>query len=54
MRGKGAVLLSDTAKRGITPAHAGKSISLGISGGTRMDHPRPCGEKIDDLHNTNM
>ena len=48
VRGKVAVYLSHDKRRGITPAHAGKSqficrfvLALG-------DHPRACGEKITD------
>ena len=34
----------------ITPAHAGKStLGDGCTLGGR-DHPRPCGEKLDDIH----
>ena len=45
MRGKALKILSSYDKRGITPAHAGKSISIYFTGGGEWDHPRACGEK---------
>ena len=46
MRGKGAAEAAGTLDSGITPAHAGKSISVLLTYLNAEDHPRPCGEKI--------
>ena len=46
MRGKGGILGRLRLTGGITPAHAGKSISKRIDPVKRWDHPRTCGEKI--------
>ena len=46
MRGKAGSHAHAHNKRGITPAYAGKSRTLGKGGFCRRDHPRVCGEKI--------
>ena len=45
MRGKVPVFPALHHWRGITPAHAGKSMLLPMQTVTGKDHPRPCGEK---------
>ena len=45
MRGKGARPRPAPCGVGITPAHAGKSISVLLLSRLAEDHPRPCGEK---------
>ena len=45
MRGKGKIGILDFAEGGITPAHAGKSLSGMIRTREKKDHPRACGEK---------
>ena len=45
MRGKVPGKRRNAGRSGITPAHAGKSTSPGMSPGKSWDHPRPCGEK---------
>ena len=45
MRGKAACCGIAKAKLGITPAYAGKRISIDNHGGCAVDHPRVCGEK---------
>ena len=48
MRGKVSFVTSRTCIMGITPAHAGKSVScVSLPYGT-WDHPRACGEKSTD------
>ena len=46
VRGKVAVYLSHDKRRGITPAHAGKSQFICRFVLARGDHPRACGEKM--------
>ncbi len=46
MRGKPLRLGRETTKRGITPAHAGKTLR-GLEGSRLLrDHPRACGENV--------
>ena len=45
MRGKACKTGQGHAKRGITPAYAGKSSDRRSSGNAMRDHPRLCGEK---------
>ena len=45
MRGKGPLCAAKNARRGITPAHAGKSEEMEEVENAARDHPRPCGEK---------
>ena len=45
MRGKAFAIYLDSPFRGITPAHAGKSVQLCLHDVVDQDHPRPCGEK---------
>ena len=45
MRGKGTARAHVDRRAGITPAHAGKSISRNRCSACNWDHPRPCGEK---------
>ena len=49
MRGKGRVYQIERVRRRITPAHAGKSARICLCHTCAGDHPRPCGEKIDDV-----
>ena len=46
MRGKETARKIGRRLYGITPAHAGKSLSIGTAQCQRRDHPRPCGEKV--------
>ena len=46
MRGKGFVIFRNVYRNRITPAYAGKSVTLNRNGQTRKDHPRLCGEKL--------
>ena len=39
--------------KGITPAHAGKRGSLSQCACISRDHPRTCGEKVDEIVDTN-
>ena len=45
-RGKGSLITFTTATMGITPACAGKSVARRVSNGSKEDHPRMRGEKI--------
>ena len=45
MRGKGQHVLREQIYSGITPAHAGKSVTCYRQHLGNRDHPRPCGEK---------
>ena len=45
MRGKDGHVSCVGIYRGITPAHAGKSVGHGLSAVGNTDHPRTCGEK---------
>ena len=45
MRGKGKSQNRTFSCKGITPAHAGKSIEIVTSCDVCGDHPRTCGEK---------
>ena len=45
MRGKDRQSCQSPRPPGITPAHAGKSISNQLEFVAQRDHPRPCGEK---------
>ena len=47
MRGKEIWRLRWTTRKRITPAYAGKSFRGGFWGGNCRDHPRVCGEKIE-------
>ena len=46
MRGKGRKGASRSKRKGITPAHAGKSFRLRACAFFSGDHPRACGEKV--------
>ena len=46
VRGKGVVHSERQRGGGITPACAGKSLSLHLSSRSFQDHPRVCGEKV--------
>ena len=46
VRGKAKIRHFSVSSRRITPAYAGKSLSLRRSGFCRWDHPRVCGEKV--------
>ena len=48
MRGKEFFYPFTCIVSGITPAHAGKSGTVGTVGNAIGDHPRTCGEKISD------
>ena len=48
MRGKAGGGQDRRGKRGITPAHAGKSTPHSSQRACGKDHPRPCGEKATD------
>ena len=45
MRGKEPLPRRHEGRRGITPAHAGKSLSFCVPKKAGRDHPRACGEK---------
>ena len=45
MRGKVLLYADGLPQLGITPAHAGKSVSAEINRTGKKDHPRTCGEK---------
>ena len=45
MRGKGGCFTTALRRMGITPAHAGKSMTAVTTSVIARDHPRPCGEK---------
>ena len=45
MRGKGAVTICCVIHYGITPAYAGKSLTIQKMTTRSRDHPRVCGEK---------
>ena len=47
MRGKVVVAKHHHAAKRITPAYAGKSMSLPVMTGVMRDHPRVCGEKAE-------
>ena len=49
MRGKDMPYLSSSSFTGITPAHAGKSSCSPSNSSFCQDHPRPCGEKIENV-----
>ena len=51
MRGKGGARLRHHPDPGITPARAGKSLSMRVSHSTAQDHPRACGEKSAAMQN---
>ena len=48
MRGKAKPHRVGALERGITPAYAGKSTLGAIAQGIYKDHPRVCGEKLDN------
>ena len=48
MRGKEETNEGISKKRGITPAHAGKSLATDKQILSARDHPRACGEKSSD------
>ena len=47
MRGKVEPYRRTAAYLGITPAYAGKSFQLGDVPAVQKDHPRLCGEKVE-------
>ena len=49
MRGKEVPPRGSNARRRITPAHAGKRFAQRVRRMPMQDHPRPCGEKADDM-----
>ena len=49
MRGKGVEAYKGSVLVGITPAHAGKSPVRSVSRKRYWDHPRACGEKIEEM-----
>ena len=49
MRGKGHSKSNAFNLRGITPAHAGKSVNLEVNEDETWDHPRTCGEKTKKI-----
>ena len=51
-RGKGCKVRKEFAAKGITPAHAGKSIPALTRHGCWGDHPRACGEKAPPAQTT--
>ena len=51
VRGKGGARLRHHPDPGITPARAGKSLSMRVSHSTAQDHPRACGEKSAAMQN---
>ena len=46
MRGKATAVVLVSTPKGITPAYAGKRMSVTESAIWRQDHPRLCGEKL--------
>ena len=46
MRGKAQLLRIPHTRGGITPAYAGKSLTVGVLWIHDKDHPRLCGEKF--------
>ena len=50
MRGKAARAAFPSDDPRITPAHAGKSMTLKLERASRRDHPRACGEKPHSLN----
>ena len=46
MRGKVPQIQKESEVKGITPAYAGKSLTLASVTISREDHPRLCGEKL--------
>ena len=50
MRGKVFAVKNITFNYRITPAYAGKSCLLNLSGVRLEDHPRVCGEKTKKIH----
>ena len=54
MRGKVVGLLKGRAEHGITPAYAGKSITVMLHTSSPEDHPRVCGEKSDQLSGVDL
>ena len=52
MRGKDSAGLTSGKYPGITPAHAGKSLAKIFMQGMQRDHPRTCGEKIQQVLQT--
>ena len=49
MRGKGALRARSEDSTGITPAYAGKSRHYLPPESESRDHPRVCGEKVDEI-----
>ena len=49
MRGKGKSELNIHQRRRITPAYAGKSLSMNARSISSRDHPRVCGEKTKKI-----
>ena len=45
MRGKDRLRIFEIFRKGITPAYAGKSLSIDVKRHVSTDHPRLCGEK---------
>ena len=50
MRGKGILSSVATVRTGITPAYAGKRKLLWRTNSSLWDHPRVCGEKVQNEH----
>ena len=49
MRGKPLCVCCEAVRCGITPAHAGKTTSILPTPTAYRDHPRVCGENVDDV-----
>ena len=49
MRGKVPLVSRVSSAVGITPAHAGKRYTRSGNGAGTGDHPRACGEKVDEI-----
>ena len=52
MRGKAIQKYNGVAKKGITPAYAGKRVSIRLRFRQWSDHPRLCGEKSNRQRQT--
>ena len=50
MRGKVVFVLNAIQAVGITPAYAGKRLFAKIDSLPKQDHPRLCGEKLEQAH----
>ena len=49
MRGKETFVAEEAAVVRITPAYAGKSVAVRLLDAIVWDHPRVCGEKLQNL-----